>query len=132
MMTGYSSLRIASFAYRIDKPGEAANVDRLDRAVVWHCRDITLPGIGHLPVRPAAARRRAPNSIFAAQRDNVLDGPIAGRSARIRSTREVVIKAGLCRGFCTSPSGGRLACRRWRTQRRRLRERGELPRPFGV
>jgi hypothetical protein len=41
---------------------------------------ITLAGFGHLPVRPAAARRRAPNSIFAAQCDDVLDGPIAGRS----------------------------------------------------
>jgi hypothetical protein len=48
MMTGCSSLRIASFAYRIDKPDEAANVDRLDWAAVWYCQDITLPGIGHL------------------------------------------------------------------------------------
>jgi hypothetical protein len=36
MMTRYSSLRIACFPYRIDKRDEAANVDRLDRAAVWH------------------------------------------------------------------------------------------------
>lgn len=78
MMSGYPSFRIACFPYRIDKPDEAANVDRL----TGHGTVRTSPWLGSdtFQCDPPPLGGVHPNSIFAAQRDDVLDRPVAGRS----------------------------------------------------